>query len=148
MDAVVQVTGVEERFTGWAPGTRAMQIPHGSPSYLLTAFGRVADREFAQERKEDPSITPGAAPHERRHLESKIASSEGRLAKWLAAPQLDDAGVTDRALPGSALPPRHTAGEKRGSGANRSGNRKPRVPGVFQDLLWALLNSKEFLYNH
>jgi hypothetical protein len=57
MDAIVQVTGAEEKFTGWAPGTRAMQIPHGSPSYLLTAFGRVADREFAQDRKEDPSIT-------------------------------------------------------------------------------------------
>ena len=67
MDAIVQVTGVEERFTGWPPGTRAMQIPHGAPTYLLTAFGRVADREFAQERKEDPSITQILASDERRH---------------------------------------------------------------------------------
>jgi hypothetical protein len=36
MDAIVQVTGVEERFTGWAPGTRAMQIPHGSHSSTFT----------------------------------------------------------------------------------------------------------------
>ncbi|MBM3776184.1 MAG: DUF1549 domain-containing protein, partial [Acidobacteria bacterium] len=38
LDAVVQVTGVPERFAGWPPGTRAMTIPHGSPSYLLTVF--------------------------------------------------------------------------------------------------------------
>jgi hypothetical protein len=31
LDAMVQATGVEERYPGWPPGMRAMTIPHGSP---------------------------------------------------------------------------------------------------------------------
>src|SRR5260370_24950953 len=96
MDSILQVTGVEERFTGWAPGTRAMQVPHGSPSYLLTAFGRVADREFAQDRKEDPSITQVLHLMNGASLNEKIASPDGRLAKWLAAPGMSDAAITDQ----------------------------------------------------
>src|SRR5205085_5498925 len=96
MDAVVQVTGVEERFTGWPLGTRAMQIPHGSPSYLLTAFGRVADREFAQDRKEEPSITQVLHLMNGDILNSKIKAPEGALSKWLSASDIDDAGLTDR----------------------------------------------------
>ncbi len=147
MDAVVQVTGIEERFTGWAPGTRAMQIPHGAPSYLLTAFGRVADREFAQERKEDPSISQVLHLMNGGTLNQKVASPDGRLAKWLAAPELDDAEITDRVfltvLARHARPPEKAAVLERIA----AGPGTVRVP-VFQDLLWALLNSKEFLYNH
>jgi len=148
MDAIVEITGVEERFTGWAPGTRAMQIPHGAPSFLLTAFGRVADREFAQDRKEDPSITQILHMMNGTTLNDKIVSPEGRLAKWLAAPELDNAAVADRLF--LATLARHARPEEQGAVKERIASAAPpdgRAQ-VFQDVLWALVNSKEFIYNH
>jgi len=147
MDAIVQVTGVEERFTGWAPGTRAMQIPHGAPSFLLTAFGRVADREFAQDRKEDPSISQVLLLMNGTTLNEKIVSPEGRLAKWLATPALDNAALTDQlfltALARHARPEEQAAVSERIAAAPPDGRAQ-----VYQDALWALVNSKEFIYNH
>jgi hypothetical protein len=147
MDAVVQVTGVEERFTGWPPGTRAMQIPHGSPAYLLTAFGRVADREFAQERKEDPSISQMLHLMNGDVLNAKIKSPEGTLSKWLASPDLDDVALVDRVFL-TALARHATSREKATVLATLHGASAPARAQSFQDLLWALFNSKEFIYNH
>jgi hypothetical protein len=147
MDAVVQVTGVEQRFQGWPPGTRAMQIPHGSPVYLLSAFGRVADREFAQERKEDPSITQVLHLMNGDSLNDKIKSPDGALAKWLSAPGVIDADLTDRVFLTTLA--RHPTAKARTTILQSVKD----VPGpvraqVFQDLMWALINSKEFIYNH
>src|SRR5208282_474895 len=41
VDTISQVTGVAEKFKGYPPETRAMQVyAAGSPSYMLGAFGR------------------------------------------------------------------------------------------------------------
>jgi hypothetical protein len=146
MDALVDATGVEERFAGWAPGTRAMEIPHGSPSYLLTVFGRVDDREFAQERKEDPSITQALHLINGGTINRKIAAPGGRLAKWLADPGLDDREAAERLFL-ATLSRRPSAAE-----ADRILTTLKARPAerkeVFQDVFWALVNSKEFLYVH
>jgi hypothetical protein len=147
MDSVVQVTGVEERFTGWAPGTRAMQIPHGSPSYLLTAFGRVADREFAQDRKEDPSITQVLHLMNGTSLNEKIASPEGRLAKWLKDSGMSDTAIADQIFL-TALSRHATQKEKSAVLAQIAASPPPNRAQVLQDTLWALINSREFIYNH
>jgi hypothetical protein len=146
MDAIVQVTGVEEKFTGWAPGTRAMQIPHGSPSYLLTAFGRVADREFAQDRKEEPSITQVLLLMNGSSLNEKIASPKGRIAKWLAA-GMDDPAIIDQLFLTTVS--RHATPKEKAAVLDRMGpDAQSTRAQVFQDTLWALVNSKEFIYNH
>jgi hypothetical protein len=147
MDAIVQITGVEERFTGWAPGTRAMQIPHGAPTYLLTAFGRVADREFAQERKEDPSITQILHLMNSDMLNNKIQSREGTLAKLLTTPQIDNSHLTDQIFL-MTLARYPTQLEKETVMKSASGTSGSARDHVFQDLMWVLVNSKEFLYNH
>ncbi len=146
MDAIVQVTGAEEKFTGWAPGTRAMQIPHGSPSYLLTAFGRVADREFAQDRKEDPSITQVLHMMNSDSLNEKIEAPQGRLAKWLATPGLNDTAIVDQLFLTTLA--RHATPSERDAIAKDNADPKTARAQAFQDVLWTLLNSKEFIYNH
>ena len=146
MDALVEATGVEERFAGWAPGTRAMEIPHGSPSYLLTVFGRVADREFAQDRKEDPSITQVLHLINGGSINGKVTSPGGRLAKWLADSRLGDQEVAERLFLTTLSRRPRTAELDRilRDLKERPTDRKE----VFQDLFWALINSKEFLYVH
>jgi hypothetical protein len=147
MDAVLQATGTQERFAGWGPGTRAMQIPHGAPSYLLSVFGRVADREFAQERKEDPSLTQVLHLVNGDTIAKRLAVPGSRLAQWLDQPDLDDNAVLDRLF--LATVARYPRKEERGAAFNASAGRTAaQRRSMFEDVFWALLNSKEFLYVH
>ena len=123
-----------------------MQLPHGAPSFLLTAFGRVADREFAQDRKEDPSITQVLHLMNGTTLNEKIVSPDGRLAKWLATPALDNAALTDRLFLTTLA--RHARPEEQAVVSERIAAQPDGRAQVFQDVLWALVNSKEFIYNH
>jgi len=144
MDAVVQVTGVEERLAGWPPGTRAMTIPHGSPSYLLTVFGRVGDREFIRERDNDPNITQTLHLINGETLHQKITSPEGNLPKWLA--KSDERVLEYVFLATVSRRPRTKERDAVVARLRELGTAARTA--VFQDVLWALMNSKEFLYVH
>jgi len=147
MDAVLQVTGTQERFAGWGPGTRAMQIPHGAPSYLLAVFGRVDDREFAQERKEDPSLTQVLHLVNGGTVAKRLTAPGGRLAQWLDKSDLNDEDILNRLfLVTLSRYPRPA--EKAAALAPLSGRNSPGRRSTFEDIFWALLNSKEFLYVH
>jgi hypothetical protein len=147
MDAVVQVTGVEERFAGWPPGTRAMTIPHGSPSYLLTVFGRVNDREFIRERDNQPNITQTLHLINGETLHQRISSKEGNLARWLGDSSMDNKAVLEQLFL-SAVSRFPAAKEAHAIESELQQQGPTGRAAVFQDVLWALLNSKEFLYVH
>ena len=67
LDTISQVTGVPEKFRGYPPGTRAMQVYSASrgPNYMLSAFGR-PNRDTICERESMPGYRPDAAPDQRR----------------------------------------------------------------------------------
>jgi len=146
MDSIVQVTGVREPFTGWAPIQRAMAIPHGSPGDLLPIFGKVADREFIRERESDPNITQVLHMINGETLQRKLVSAEGNLVRWREELTGRDAELVDRVFL-AILTRRPTAEEREAILANFT--RSPlEGESVTQDMAWALLNSKEFLYIH
>jgi hypothetical protein len=146
MDAVVQVSGVEERFPGWIPGTRAMTIPHGSPADMLTIFGRVADREFIRERDADPNITQVLHMSNSETIQKRLASPDGNLARWMK--EFDGRGgdLVDKVFL-AALSRRARPDERKTVLSQIEKSPAERAP-VLQDLAWALLNSREFLYVH
>jgi hypothetical protein len=79
-------------------------------------------------------------------LNEKIASPKGQIAKWLAA------GIADRAIVDQLFltaVSRHANPKEMSAVLDRI---RPDAQGaraqVFQDTLWALVNSKEFIYNH
>jgi hypothetical protein len=124
-----------------------MEIPHGAPSYLLSVFGRVADREFAQERKEDPSITQVLHLINGGTVNRKISLQNGVLARWLATPQLSDQAVLDRLFLTTLC--RHPRSQESAVVSRQlEGKTGAERRAVFEDAFWALLNSKEFLYVH
>lgn len=149
MDAIVAVTGIEERFPGWAPGTRAMSIPHGSPSYLLTIFGRIPDREFLRERDANPNIRQMLHLTAGDTIQGRVVSPRSRLSRWLSEPETGDQELIERVFL-ATLSRRPSGGESRAvlqQLAGGAGQGESRAA-VFQDLQWALLNSREFLYVH
>jgi len=153
LDAFSQVTGVPEKFEGYPLGTRALQLPDTRvKSYFLTAFGRPERLvTSAAERQQDPTLAQALHVINGDTLNRKLMAEGGTIDRLAGAAGGDEAVV--RALYLSALSREPTAAEKaallealggqEGAPASPS-NRRLAV----EDVAWALLTSKEFLFNH
>jgi hypothetical protein len=136
LDAISQVTGVAEKYKGYPPETRAMQVyGAGSPSYMLGAFGRL-NRDVICERNQQPDIVQTL------HLISGDTIQK-KLVKWKPDPSLTPEQMVDRIFLSSLTRLPSTEEKARVIEAAKTDQ-----AAAYQDLLWAVLNSKEFLYNH
>ena len=148
LDAIGQVTGVPESFPGY-PGRRALQLPDASvDSYFLTAFGRPPRVTAADsERQQEPSITQALHVINGDTINRKLRAKEGIIQRLLDE-KLDNAAAVERLyLAALSRPP--TDGELRAlaqamDGAGAGEERRL----VLEDLAWAVLTGKEFLFNH
>jgi hypothetical protein len=146
LDAITQVTGVPDTFAGYPVGLRAIQLPDpGVESHFLKLFGQ-SDRVTACACERNGEVTLPQLLHLQNgaSVVEKIKNPEGRLAKLLRD-ETDNAKVAE-ALFLSAFGRRPREAEAKvvmrqfGDGADRVE--------VARDLFWALLNSKEFVFNH
>ncbi len=144
LDNLAVATGIPSAFPGYPLGTRAVQLPEpGVGSYFLTLFGR-SDRvtACACERKGEVTLPQLLHLSNSGDLQGQIANEKGRLAELLKT--TDDRAAAD-ALFLNTLSRLPREGERAAlAEALVSDQREP----VFRDLLWALLNSKEFAFNH
>jgi hypothetical protein len=153
LDAIGQVTGVREAFPGY-PGRRALQLPDAAvDSYFLTAFGRPPRvTAFASERMQEPSITQALHVINGDTINAKLASSEG-LIETLVSEGVDMDTAIER-LYLAALSRYPTADERRSlaAGMEQHHGSGPSVGPLprraLEDLAWAILTGKEFLFNH
>ncbi len=146
MDALTQATGVRPEFPEVPVDTTAEEFPdpHVGKDGFLDLFGR-PQRESACEceRKTDLSLPQALNLINGKTISDAVADPAGRLAKAMVA------GVPDRALIEelylSTLSRLPSASElDKGMTYLRSGDQRAARA---QDLLWALVNSKAFLYN-
>ena len=146
MDAIAAATGVPEKFAGFPLGTHAAQLPDfGVPSYFLELFGRPARQIACEcERVSEPNVAQVLHLMNNADLNQHIAADTGRVARLIAA-DLPPASVAD-ALYLAALSRFPTPEERKVSVVALTGTAERRHNA--EDLLWALLNSKEFLFNH
>jgi uncharacterized protein DUF1553/uncharacterized protein DUF1549 len=152
LDALSQVTGVAEKFEGYPAGTRALQLPDTRvKSYFLTAFGRPERLVTSSgERQADPSLAQALHAINGETLNKKLMSAEGTIARLVAGGADDETVV--RTLYVSALSREPTAQERKSILAALAGDGAPGSPEnrriALEDVAWALLTSKEFLFNH
>ncbi|MBM3983484.1 MAG: DUF1549 domain-containing protein [Planctomycetes bacterium] len=145
LDAICSATDVPERFDGYPLGVRAVQVPDpGSASTFLRLFGR-SERvtACACERSGEVSLPHALHLFGGDTLNGKITGS-----RWLAQrlkDEADDAKVTDemflRAL--ARLP----TGPERATITKHLATEGRTRAELFGDLFWAVLNSKEFVFN-
>jgi hypothetical protein len=147
LDAYSQVTGVPENFDGFPAGTRALQLPDTTTvSYFLTAFGR-PERVVAahSERQQDSSMTQALHEMNGVTLNRKLATPASRIGLMVFA-GLSDVEVLDH-LYLAAFSRRPTAAERELLWKQLDVRRDQRRQAL-DDMAWALLTSKEFMFNH
>jgi len=146
LDAYSQITAVPTRFEGYPVGTRALQLPDTKvDSYFLTVFGR-PERLLTSsaERQMDPTLPQALHAINGDTLNKKLMDDEGRIA--LMARDAHAAGDLVDEIYLSALSRPPTTDERRALAARIDAGPDRRQ--VLEDLAWAVLTSREFLFTH
>ncbi len=146
LDALSAATGIPDRFPGYPVGIRAGQLPDpGLRSYFLSLFGR-SDRITACACERSGEVTMPQLLHLQNgdSVIVKIRAKDSRLTKMLRDKKSNPEIIDELFLATLSRPPTE---------ANRAAVGKAladtdRRDEVIRDLFWALLNSKEFCFNH
>jgi hypothetical protein len=111
--------------------------------YFLSTFGKPKRVSICEcERPLDPSLAQALHTLNGDTLAGKIADKKGRIGTLLAAKKTPDEIVEEIYL--AALSRFPTAAER--SQAQQFLSENENAEEVYQDLLWALMNSKQFLF--
>jgi hypothetical protein len=144
LDALCQVTGVADTYAGLPSGTRAVERPDNfGENEVLKAFGQ-PDRDFACEceRETESTIAQALEMIRGEIMNKKLREPQNRIGKLLEAGRSDAEVVQQLYLAAfSRLP---TAAELQAA-ADYIASEKDRRR-VLEDILWSLLNAKEFLF--
>ena len=145
-DALDFTTGTREKYQGLPLGTRAIQLPDTRVrSFLLDVFGRPPRQITCEcERTMQPNIAQALHLLNGDFLNRKIASPAGRIDRLLKAKTPLPAVVEELYLVTLSRPP-HAEESAR---AREWVAKAPSVREGLNDLLWVLLNSREFQFNH
>ncbi len=148
-DAIADITGVPDSYPGMPPGSRAMQAwTYKIDSQTMDAFSRPnSSSDCPCERDAKPSIVQALHLMNSRGLHAKLISKErgARVQRVVESKLAPEEIVMDLYLACYSRPP---SGEElktavaafAGAGATRRN--------ATEDVLWSLLNSAEFVFNH
>uniref|UniRef100_A0A7C2NYY1 DUF1549 domain-containing protein n=1 Tax=Schlesneria paludicola TaxID=360056 RepID=A0A7C2NYY1_9PLAN len=144
LDAIDHAAGTQTKFKDLPPGTRAIEIPDAEyPDFFLNTFAKPRRVSVCEcERAPDPNLAQALHTLNGDVISGKIADKQGRVAKLLADKKPHAEIVTDLYLATLGRPA--TADET--ASAERLLADYPNPKEGYEDLLWALINSKGFLF--
>ena len=173
LDAINDVTASKNTFTGQPVGVRAISLPDdkaNSQSYFLTVFGRPEMASACEcERTTDANLAQSLHLINSDTIHKKLSDAVGRAALLAAdKDKADEARITELYLQALSRQPdpseialskahleKKRAQLKAKPAPVKEGEKPPTPPTAeslereaFEDLVWALLNTKEFLFNH
>jgi predicted DNA-binding transcriptional regulator len=146
LDAVVYATDVPEKFGPYEYGRRAISIPDNRVGNgFLDLFGR-AKREIACEceRSEETNVSMVLNLLNGGTLNGRITNPGGRVGRAVAANKPPQALIEEFYL--ATLSRRPDAKEQ--AAAQKLLSSAPNLKEGAEDLMWSLLNMREFLFNH
>ena len=160
LDAIDHVTDVQTIFPGQPRGTRAVQLPDNSyntSSYFLKLFGRPNNASASEsERTEDANLAQSLHLLNSQKIQEKVVSEEGRIARLAKdTNQSDEAKIRElyywvfsRQPKDEELNIALNYVQKTRMALVDHETSQNKLQEAYQDTLWALLNTKEFLFNH
>ncbi len=160
LDAVDQLTGARTDFADLPAGTRAVALPDNSytrSSAFLKVFGRPESASVCEcERVQSSSLAQSLHLMNAADVKAKLVTSNGRADKLSKGETSEPEKIEELYLAAYGRLP--TAEEIKIAAAHLA---KPRLDAQgkpldplkakrqgYEDLLWALINTKEFLFNH
>ena len=146
-DAIADATAVPTKYDGYPLGIRAIQLPDPQVgSYFLSLFGR-SDRvtACACERKGEVTLPQLLHLHNGDDVQKQITAPDGRLTALLKDKPDRDA---TNALFTTTVQRSATDSEFAAVRAQLDSAGPEQRTAVFADVFWALLNAKEFAFNH
>lgn len=146
LDAVCAVTGVAEKFRGLPLGATAAQVADGrSGSYFLDVFGRPARLSACTcERHSEPTLSQALHLINAPVLAAKISDDRGRLAQLLKAKAAPEAIIDELYIAAYSRKPTDTERVALLKAVSEAEDRRKAL----EDVFWAVLNSKEFVFSH
>ncbi|HAN96530.1 MAG TPA: S-layer protein [Planctomycetaceae bacterium] len=148
LDAVDQLTGSRSTFGGVPGDFRAVALPdNGFNSYFLTVFGRPESSSACEcERTGDANLAQSLHLLNSGEIQGKLTSAEGRAARLAGAA---DVGAPEKIRQLYLVAFSRQPDPEELAIAVAHLERFPEDPKrAFEDICWALLNTKEFLFNH
>jgi uncharacterized protein DUF1549/uncharacterized protein DUF1553 len=148
LDAIDQVTGTQTTFSGIPAGTRAIQLPDsGFNSYFLTVFGRPEASSACEcERSSEANLAQSLHLLNSGEIQAKLTSATGSAAR-LAGDKGRPHEIRIRELYLLAFARVPTPEEMTIALAHIQKNEQDPKR-AYEDIVWALVNTKEFLFNH
>jgi hypothetical protein len=155
LDSIDRVAESTSSFANLPAGTRAISLPDNSynrSSAFLKAFGRPDSASVCEcERSQSPSLAQSLFMINAADIKAKLSAAGGRAARYAREPRPDSEKIHELTL--AALSREPTMQEllvseaylaAAGVGKAAEAARKER----FEDLIWAVMNTKEFVFNH
>ena len=149
LDNLSQLTDTKNKFKGLPLGARAVQIADGgTTNYFLTTFGRATRKTVCScEVKMEPTLSQALHLMNGENVTQKI--DQGTVVrKALAAGKKPDQVIEDIYIGSYSRKP--TDKEKKAliDQVAKAGEDKAKQEQVLNDIFWAVLNSREFMFNH
>jgi hypothetical protein len=145
LDSMCDITGVPESYEGYPFGMRAVQVPDPSvKSYFLELFGR-SERVTACACERSGDVTLPQLLHlYNGGVREKIDSTESTLHDWIAKGMTDGDIVENLYLTALCRPPSDTERDRIAAYIQSA----PERSAALADVFWAVINTKEFSFNH
>ena len=144
-DAINQVAGTNVNFAGMPVGTRAVELPDsGFNDYFLLVFGKPqAESACECERSSEANLAQSLHLLNSTDIQGKLAAGAGRCQQLADDKErTDDEKITELYYWAMTRPPRDSEKQLVLEYLDRKTNKRQ----AYEDLLWALFNTKEFLF--
>lgn len=159
LDAVDQMSGTKSTFKGTQVGSRAVQIPDmgGVDSNFLQVFGRPAGTSACEcERNGETSLAQTLLLLNSGDIYDKLGTGCAVKLAGVDAKRTDREKIVDLYYGAFSRPPTDKELSAAFEYIDRSRELDAKTPdklqadrkAAYEDLLWALINTKEFLFNH
>jgi len=146
LDAIDVACGTQERFSGVPLGTRAIELPDPKfSSYFLDTLGRPQRIVSCEcERTSEPNLAQVLQLANGELVQRKLSDKKGLIASLIEKKTTDEAAIKELYLTTLSRYPTNLDLKNCRTILASANDRRTGL----EDILWALINGREFLFNH